>query len=54
VGTGTRLTCRALGLNGPPAQGALAEHHVAAAPPDLEDAPEQDLLLRRLGLLRTL
>lgn len=46
------LTRGALRLDGPPPQGPLAQHHVAAAPPDLEDAPEQNLLGRRLRLLR--
>lgn len=44
------LTCGALGLDGPPPQGPLAQHHVAAVPPDLEDAPEQNLLGRSLWL----
>lgn len=43
-------TCETLGADGPPPQGPLAQHHVAAVPPDLEDAPEQNQLGRRLGL----
>lgn len=35
------LTRGALGLDGPPPQGPLTQNHVAAAPPDLEDAPQQ-------------
>lgn len=46
------LTRGALGLNGPPPQSPFAQDHVAAAPPDLEDAPEQNLLGRRLRPLR--
>lgn len=41
------LTRGSLGLDGPPPQGQLAQHHVAAAPPDLEDAPQQSLPGRR-------
>lgn len=44
------LTRGALGLDGPPPQGPLAQHHVAAAPPDLEDAPKQNLPGGRLRL----
>lgn len=45
------LTCGALGLDGLPPQGPLAQHHIAAVPTDLEDAPEQNLLRRCLWLL---
>lgn len=49
---GLTLTRRALWLNGPPPQCSLAQYHVTAVPPDLEDAPEQNPLGRRLRLLR--
>lgn len=52
-GAGTRaLTRGAHGLDGPPPQGPLAQHHIAAVPPNFEDAPEQNLLGSRLWRLR--
>lgn len=48
------LTRGALGLNGPPLQGPFAQYHVAAAPPDLEDAPEQNRIGGLLEVLRGL
>lgn len=45
---GPPLTRRELGLDAPPPQGPLAQHHVAAFPLDLEDAPKQDPLRHRL------
>lgn len=44
------LTRGALGLDGPPPQGPLTQNHVAAAPPDLEDAPQQSPVGRCLRL----
>lgn len=49
---GPPLTRRELGLDAPPPQGPLAQHHVTAFPPDLEDAPKQNPLSHRLWELR--
>lgn len=44
-----RPTCGALGHDGTPAQPSGAQNHVAAPLSDLEDAPEERLLLSRWG-----
>lgn len=38
------LTGWELGLDAPPPQGPLAQHHIATFPPDLEDAQKQNPL----------
>lgn len=49
---GPPLTRRELGLDAPPPQGPLAQHHITAFPLDLEDAPKQNPLSHRLWELR--
>ena len=43
-GRGPPLTSRELGLDASPPQGPLAQRHIAAFPPDLEDATQQNPL----------